>query len=192
MIEKLSIKWVDWLMQNGADPENRDVLEYGAECAISELVANVVVFLFAFLLHSTLEMLVWQLFWLPLRLCIGGYHSPRNHLTCIIISTGLAIGCVLLAPLVISIEWFIWPVLVICGIIVFVVAPVLHPNHPISENRKSKMKRNGRVIFIFEAAIILFFNFINMPLLASVAGTGMLAAVLLCLIGKFTNANHKL
>lgn len=191
MIEKLSIKWVDWLMQNGADPEDRDVFKYGAECAISELVANAVVFLIAFLLHCTLEMLVWQLFWLPLRLCIGGYHSPRNHLTCIIISTGLAIGCVLFAPYTISVGWFLCPVLVICGIAVFVVAPVLHPNHPISENRKLKMKRNGRIIFIVETVIILILHLINMTLLASVAGTGTFAAVLLCLIGRFTNANQK-
>lgn len=186
MIEHLAQKWSGWLIEHGADPDNRDVMIYGFECALNEITATVLVFAIAFIIGRPLEMLIWQIFWLPFRINLGGHHS-NSHLWCIIYSTALAVGCVLLVPLLVLIPWIVWIEIAISIVIAFSIAPVIHPNRLVSDERKTKYKKYGRIICIVESAIIAMLVFTSPTWLAQTAGIGMGSAAILCLIGEFTN-----
>ena len=186
MISKAAAKWADWLVTNGAEPESREIIIYGIECAFNEIIANLIVFAIAFIIKMPLEMLVWQVFWLALRINLGGQHA-KSHFACIVCSTLLAVVCVLLIPVIV-----LFPLLILIEIlfsisIAFFVAPSIHPNRLISEGRILKVKKRGRVICIAESVIIFVLYFTFPAWVAHVATLGMFSAAVLCLIGKFTN-----
>ena len=77
MIHTFATVWANFLIRNGANKENKEILIYGMEAAINEILANIIVFSIAFILHVPLEMLIWQIFWLVLRVNLGK-ASPRS------------------------------------------------------------------------------------------------------------------
>lgn len=185
MITKLAHRWADWLVQNGADADNRDVFIYGFECMLNEVIATVLVFAIAFIIGRPLEMLIWQVFWLPFRINLGGHHAS-SHFWCIFYSTALAVGCVLLVPLIQHYDFLIWIELAFSIFVAFVFAPVIHPNRLVSDERRRKFKKDGRIICVIEAAIIAALFFFAPAWLTHTAAIGMSSAAALCLIGKFT------
>lgn len=185
MINKLANRYVDYLIANGIDSEDRDVYIYGFECFMSEVVANILVFTIAFIIGKPLEMLIWQVFWLPFRLNLGGIHAS-NQIRCLIYSTLLAVVCVILAPYLTLLPWLI-PIEVLFSIIIaFKIAPVVHPNRLISDKRKHKLKTIGRLLCVIESAIILIVFFASKTDIwfSTIASTGMFSAAVLCLLGK--------
>lgn len=174
------------MVVNGADADNHEIYAYGAECVLSEIIANITVFSISFLFGFPLEMLIWQLFWLPLRLYIGGFHSKVNHIICTIISTAIAVGSILVIPYVSTIGWIIWIEVGTSILITFSIAPIIHPNHPMSEKRVRKAKRYGRIICIIEVAAITLAYFLLPGWVSQAAALGMFMACVMCIIGKFT------
>ncbi len=189
MLSKLSRKWADWLVSNGADEENYEVYIYGAECFLNEIIADIIVFAIAFLIGRPLEMLIWQIFWLPLRVNLGGHHA-KSHFMCIFLSTALAVGCVLLIPYVVLVPGIIWFEIGFGLLVSFLVAPVMHPNHPVSAERMQRFKRTGRMICVIEAVAILILFFSGLQWIAHSAALGLASAALLCCVGKLTNGRR--
>lgn len=185
MIHETACKWASMLVERGGNRDNFDVLVYGFECFLNEVIATGLVFAIAFIIGKPLEMLVWQVFWLPFRLNLGGHHAA-NHFWCILYSTALAVGCVLLVPLLLPFSWIIWIEIAISLMIAFLVAPVIHPNRLVSEERIAKFKKAGRIICLVESIIILLLSFFAPVWLAQTAAIGMFTAAILCLVGKFT------
>ena len=187
-LNALANNWANWMVKNGAAEDNFEIYAYGAECIFSEIIANICVFGIAFALDFPLQMLVWQIFWLPLRLQIGGFHSRLNHIVCTIVSTAIAVGSVLLIPILETASWLVWPGIGISGIITFALAPVVHPNHPMSERRVRKAKMLGKFILAAEALIIVI-SYFTAPIWVSLSAyLGMLMACIMCVIGKIANS----
>lgn len=187
MFHRLAVKWANSLVNHGAEKENLDVMIYGFECALNEITATILVFAIAFIIGKPLEMLVWQMFWLPFRVNLGGHHAS-SHLWCIVYSTALAVGCVLLVPLLTLYSWIIWIEIIFSILIAFTIAPVVHPNRQTSDARRIKFKKYGRIICLIETGIIVVAFFLPIATwFAQCAAIGMSSAALLCLIGKFTN-----
>lgn len=64
--------------------EEIEMLQYGIECIINILIPLIIIFIYAFLSHKTLDMFIWFLSFLLLRNFIGGYHTS-SHIRCIIL-----------------------------------------------------------------------------------------------------------
>ena len=186
MITRTANKWADWLVANGAEPESHEIIVYGIECAFNEVIANLIVFAIAFIIHMPLEMLVWQVFWLILRVNLGGHHA-KSHFACIAYSTLLAVVCVLLVPVIVAVPVLIPIEILFSLFIAFFVAPSIHPNRLVSEERIIKIKKRGRVICVAESVIIIALYFTCPAWVSHVAALGVFSAAILCLIGKFTN-----
>lgn len=182
MIHTLAEKWANCLAKNGAALENRDILIYGIECAINEVLANIIVFTIAFILHIPLEMLIWQIFWLLLRVNLGGHHA-NSHLTCLIYSTVLAVGCVLILPYISAYSWLLLIEIVVTLIVAFFFAPFIHPNRLISKEHKERVRKHGKITAVIECILIVIFYFIFPSWVAQVAAIGMFAATVMCILG---------
>lgn len=90
MIKKISEIIVDILIQNGHTQYNRGVYVYGMECIISELIADLILFLYTIPQHNTIDAIIWLTAFLSIRIHIGGYHAS-NHTLCLLISTIISI-----------------------------------------------------------------------------------------------------
>lgn len=89
MIEHLSRLIAKSLYNNTAEKsssEEIEMLQYGIECIINILIPLIIIFIYAFLSHKTLDMFIWFLSFLLLRNFIGGYHTS-SHIRCIILSS---------------------------------------------------------------------------------------------------------
>lgn len=183
MIQRWVEKWTDWFIRNGANPDDADLLAYGIECLLFEMIANGVAFAIAFLMGMPLEMLIWQLFWLPLHLNLGGHHVS-THLGCLAYSTAYAVACLLILPLVLS-----FPVLLVIEIaltltVAFTIAPFVHPNRLASEEHIRRVRKRGKIIALLESFLVFLFFVFFPPWVAHIAGLSILTAAILCIVGK--------
>lgn len=183
MIHNLAEKSAEKLIQKGADPENKEVLVYGIECAINEVIANIIMFSFAFIIGRPLEMLIWNAFMLPVRVNLGGHHA-KSHFMCLAYSTALAILCVWLYPFILDLSWLIWIEIGVTLAVAYTFAPFIHHNRSVSESHRAKLKKWGKIVTTIESVIIILLFFFADPWLSCVAGLGMITASVLCIIGK--------
>lgn len=183
MIQYLAKKWSNYLIEHGADPENEDVLVYGIEVAINEIIADIIAFAIAFIIGKPLEMLIWQLAYLPLRVCLGGHHA-NSHIVCLIYSTVLSVACVLLLPLIVGIWWLPILDIILTLIIACFVAPFIHPNRQVSDSYRVVLKKRGKIVAVVASIVVTITYFVCPEWVAQIAGLGMLAATIQCIIGK--------
>ncbi|WP_442871677.1 accessory gene regulator B family protein [Anaerotignum sp.] len=71
----------------------------------------------ALLFHKTFEMILWMLFFTPLRVHLGGMHAS-SHLKCILSSILLSYLCIFSYPFVIEIPALVGIILVLSIFIV--------------------------------------------------------------------------
>ncbi len=183
MIRNFAKKRADSLIEKGADPENREILVYGIECSINEIIANIIMFAFAFAIGRPLEMLIWNVFMLPVRVSLGGHHA-KTHSMCLAYSTALAVVCIIIYPFLLNLSGLVYIEIAITLTVAFTIAPYIHRNHPVSDTHRDKLRKWGRIISVIESGIIIFLLVFATPWMAQVAGLGMVTASVLCIIGK--------
>lgn len=166
-----------WLVRQGLPEAQKEIYSYGLECLTSELLTDILLFLAALFLHKIPEMLVWSFAFMLLRVNLGGLHAS-SHSRCIFYSTAIGIISVQIYP------YFIGslPVMIVISILVclltFLIAPVIHPNHPVSAQREQSAHRLSVCISLSETCllIILYFFF---PKMSSSIFLGLTSAGLL-------------
>lgn len=183
MLHTLASRYTEFLISRSDTDADPEILTYGFECLLSELICDALAFGIAFWMGRPLEMLIWQGFWLPLRLNAGGHHA-RSHLTCIACSTALAVGCVWLGARLGGVPWVAQLEAISSICIIFAIAPTTHPHKPIAPDRQRVCRRRARVICLVEAVCVLV---LRCTVYAQVAALGTFTASILCLIGRYTN-----
>lgn len=177
MIKKISEIIVDILIQNGHTQYNRGVYVYGMECIISELIADLILFLYTIPQHNTIDAIIWLTAFLSIRIHIGGYHAS-NHTLCLLISTIISIlGLKFSTILYNNLYLFI-----ICHIFttfyVLFSSPINSANHTLSY-KKSKRERSKLLtnVIILNILIIISKNKNFSSLLLSGCFTATLMSV---------------
>lgn len=190
MLERLAFKLTDSLIAKGADPENREIYAYAIECLVSSAICYALLLIISAFIASFPDMLVWLLFWIPLRTNFGGFHAP-THSLCFTLSLILGTGGVLLAKYFIPGLPVILVCLAFCIVVTFLVAPVVHANKPASDKRQKQAKKTVRIVILCESAAILLVYFIFPQWVASAAVNSVVLAVLFGLLGKAVNRQAK-
>lgn len=188
MLKKMSVFIADKLITSGFDPDQREIIAYGAECTLSELLANIILILVAYLLHLLPVTLIWLVFFTALRVQVGGYHAA-NHTLCILESTIIGIVCSYFSTLL------TYSLTMICGfllIIFFVIlkyAPAVHPNHPISVTYQRKLLHRSLIVFAIEALLTIMSFMIFPPVYATVMMNSIFSCVFLMILGLIGTKN---
>ncbi len=183
MTHEFAEKYVDKQIEKGADPEKREIMVYGVESTINEIIASGIIFAIAIIIGRPLEMLIWNLFMLPIRFSFGGHHL-KTHLACLIYSVGIAVLCVMVYPLLLSFPWLIPAEIVTTMLVSIIIAPYIHPNHPVSSSYRAKLKKVCKIIAATESVIIILLFYFAEPWFVHIAGLGMITASIQCIIGK--------
>ncbi|WP_313527475.1 accessory gene regulator B family protein [Anaerotignum sp.] len=188
MIIKIANTWADWLVQNGASSDDYEIYAYGAECMLNELFSDLLLIITALVFHKTFEMILWMIFFTPLRIHLGGMHAS-SHLKCILSSILLSYLCIFTYPLVVDSPIIIGFILAISILIVYKIAPVVHPNHPVSEHRMKKMRKRALFILFIEILITCIAYGYFSKIVAGIATVSVFSVCLLAMVGKFHSYN---
>lgn len=189
-MKKLSKMLADKLVQNGANAEIEDVYAYGIECTLSTLLIVILQIAAGLVLGKPLQMLVFILAWLPLRMIVGGAHAT-THFACTLVSVGLGVLSVLLSEYIIKAQLLLLIILLLIGYcVLFFAAPVIHKNHPISQKRFYKTRTIARVYAAVEFAAIIALMLLK-PTMAMPAFMGYLSTAIFLLIGWFSKNTDK-
>jgi accessory gene regulator B len=182
MIEHLSRLIAKSLYNNTAEKsssEEIEMLQYGIECIINILIPLIIIFIYAFLSHKTLDMFIWFLSFLLLRNFIGGYHTS-SHIRCIILSSFVGILSIILISNM-STAFFIFKILIIVLLFTafLMIGPMLQ-NQSYIYMKQSLRKKAIWTFLIYIASIFLLF-FLNIQYWTSLY-IGTISACVLYLI----------
>lgn len=182
MIEHLSRLIAKSLYNNTAEKsssEEIEMLQYGIECIINILIPLIIIFIYAFRSHKTLDMFIWFLSFLLLRNFIGGYHTS-SHIRCIILSSFVGILSIILISNM-STAFFIFKILIIVLLFTafLMIGPMLQ-NQSYIYMKQSLRKKAIWTFLIYIASIFLLF-FLNIQYWTSLY-IGTISACVLYLI----------
>jgi accessory gene regulator B len=186
LLERLAKKITDLLLARGADPENREIYAYAIEYILSSIVSYGILLILAGIFNVLPTMLLFLLFWIPLRSNVGGLHAPSQGL-CLLLSAVFGIGAVLLSIYFVPGIGALLILLALSIVGTFLIAPVIHPNHPVSEKRRLKGKKTARIIIVAESAVILLCFLFFPHWVASAGAYSVVFAVLFGVLGKIVN-----
>lgn len=186
---KMADKVVDWLLKNGADEDKARIYTYGAECFFNELLADLLLFLFALAVNRFFEAVIWLIAFTAVRVNSGGWHA-RTHTGCILISAATGGVCVLLTPVLagVSAATVIACTAVSIGIIT-VIAPVTHINHPVSAAQKAGARRRAIGISCGEGILIVGLLLLRNSFYAPVF-TALMSVTVLSVLGALSDKSN--
>lgn len=95
------------------------------------------------------------------RQCIGGYHA-KTHLGCMTIFAIVLLGFSILVRRipVQSAPWICMIAVIISVMLVVLLAPVEHPNKPLSQNEKVRLRKRGLcMVFVVSSLVIVMISF---------------------------------
>ena len=189
-MRKISYYIAQKLIEISGSKHSIAVVAYGIECTISTLLILILLMTAGIILKKPAAMLLYIAAWLPLRIIVGGAHA-NAHWSCTLISVGLGIVSVFFAGFINSLPaYIVIPIAVICYVVFFLTAPVVHKNHPMSINRWKKTRIIARIYAALECAVIITLTFIR-SIMAAPTFLGFFTTGVLAIIGWFSKETDK-
>lgn len=175
----------NWIIrENEEQKDNREVVIYGIEILISDVVNLFVVLLTGLVFGRVLCSLVFFASFAALRERTGGYHAD-THLKCNIV---LAINTILV---MLVIKWFsakdnivviVIAAAVLSGIVILVFAPVDNVNKKIDDSYKRKLKKQSIIAWGVMSIGIVFVVLIGLCDYSLAIASGMLSTAIALLV----------
>lgn len=184
MIKVLSHRISHYLILNGAT-EEEEVLAYGVECFLNEVLSNGLLIIIGILTHHVLELLVWSVSFCLLRVNMGGLHAT-SHAWCIAIGTLIGAASLVISPFLLQHIWFASVLTLMAVITAGFIAPVPHQHKQHVQVKKEAIKRRVIVTAVLEGVVALILYFL-LPVIASYVISGLLMATILALAGVIWN-----
>lgn len=148
----------NWVSEKLISDYDRDIYEYGFELILSSVINIVVILISGILVGRLPESIVLLVVVIPLQSCGGGYHA-KTHLRCFLI---MYIGwCVVIKILPYVNELAVLFIAVASLVVIFALAPVLHENVTMSDERFRKMKMFVRGIAVCDVTMGLWLSWIT-------------------------------
>lgn len=142
--------WVTEQCLPDGDEIEQEVVAYGLECRISDLVQVAMLVFLGLTLRRALEMLWFSVCFTVLKRQVGGFHLG-SHFSCIGVFSLLAVAASKLAVSIPSVA--VLPGTLITLALVLWRAPIAHSNHPKSKAAHKKSRRAS--IRIAAIAVVL-------------------------------------
>lgn len=164
----------------------RAVYVYGFEITLSSLTVMFSVFTLSCLCGAVDTSITFSLIFVSIRLFSGGYHA-KTYGHCFILSNIVYLACFCVACLIQTLRIsFLCPVLTLLSMaVVFMLAPMKHKNHPMSD---VSCRKNRNIALIFTTceglSILVAFFFSFMLHIACMGSTTMTAVAVLMVIPK--------
>lgn len=184
MIKRLSQQISQYLVANGAE-ESEDVLAYGAECFINEVISNGLLIVIGIITNHVLEVLVWSVSFCLIRVNLGGLHAS-THAMCIAIGTLIGASSLMVSPFLLQHIAFASALMLVAAVTASIIAPVPHKNKQHVQVKKEAIKRKVIITAVLECIVALVLYFVS-PVIASYVMSGLIMATVLGFAGFLWN-----
>lgn len=189
MISKLAKNIAHFFVIHKITEESKEIIyAYGLELLISDVLNTIIVLLIALLSHTLPVVIVFVATFMGLRQFVGGYHA-NSHTSCmftlVIVMLFFSYGiCNITEKLA---QIFSISFTAIALPIIFCIAPVPHPNKPMSKEKGIRLRKRSYILaFALSAAVVvlLIFQYQKLSLYVS---SGILLSAIMALLGRFLN-----
>ncbi|MCL2426861.1 MAG: accessory gene regulator B family protein [Oscillospiraceae bacterium] len=142
LIEKTAIMLTNKLNRNNIiEDDARDIYIYGFDLVISAVINFALILVLAFLYGRPLDAVIYMLCTRPLRTNGGGWHANTHGLCMTLHAAAFSLVSWLSFGIWEFMPWFVLFVIhAVSFIVVWVKAPVEHPNNPLEEDAKGRMR----------------------------------------------------
>lgn len=181
MIHQMASDLAAYLSQNGGQQEKQRVYAYGIECFLNELISDIFLLACGIILHKVIFLVIWCVSFTFIRINLGIFHASTN-LRCILFGTCIGVFSIYAG----NVFCGFYPLMAIfsIGFALFMAvrfAPIVHENHPVSEERK-RAARIKAIVFTVLEGFVGFFIAPIVPEYSSAVFTGILMASLMALV----------
>ena len=155
MLHKFADKSAKILLKNINNPNyEKEVYVYGIEIIASTLMNLLSIILLSLIVGDVKAGVIFLLFFIPLRLFAGGYHADTYGKCFVIGNVSYVIVHVLykLSYRYLHIEWFLL-LGAMCMYYIFLHAPVVNENQPISVEKQKLNRRMVRIFLIMDILV---------------------------------------
>lgn len=147
MIGEISKRTAGFLSRNMIiETEYEEVYAYGIEILLSTILNFIVALTIAIISHEFVACLINLTAFVTIRIYAGGYHAD-THLGCMTTLIGVLLIFIFVTKFINSeLIMILSPILlIISAVIIFKYAPVEHPNKPLSDKKKLKLRRKALI-----------------------------------------------
>ena len=194
MLEKAATILTEFMYKKGVIlSSKRPVFIYGFQLALSTFCSLISVLFVAIILDRPLSALIFFIVFFWVRLFSGGFHAS-SYLKCFILTNAIYLLVVLLSEILIMTS-SIFPALLIqdvSGIVVFLLSPIRHKNHPLSENVYKRNKKVARwLVVVFELFFPCISFLTNNFLWIAYSSASLMAVAVLMIVPKIKERRNK-
>lgn len=136
---------------------------YGFELILSFLFSVAVMLFVGIVTNRILHTILFLLVFVTLRSFTGGYHA-NTYGVCFMVTISVFIITLLLAEYI-NICWWYYLLLLSAGLpIIYIFAPIEHPNKPLETNDKARCKMISTILFLLFIIAGVVFTMVNVTL----------------------------
>lgn len=189
MISKLAKNIAHFFVVQKIVEESREVIyAYGMELLISDVLNALIVLLIALISHTLPAVIVYATVFIGLRKFVGGFHA-NSHLSCmftlVVVMLIFSYGICNVSE---KYAWFISIGFVAISIpVIFNLAPVSHPNKPVSEEKRVKLKKRSRILVLLLSLLSLLLIISRLNKIALYVSSGIFLSALAAVMGSRWN-----
>lgn len=138
--------------------EDVEVYQFGIECFLMKACHIISYLLIALCFHMVLELLVFLIAFIPLRIYSGGYHAKTEERCYIISCCAVLIALCLIRFTPVHIMQYGYIVSLVGGMILSMIVPVETSNKPLDKTENTYYKKKARAIIMIELGLIIIFK----------------------------------
>lgn len=189
MISKLAKSIAHFFVVQNITEDSKEVIyAYGLELLISDMLNTLIVLLIALISHTLPAVIVFVAVFIGLRRFVGGYHA-NSHFSCmftlIVVMLIFSYGICNVSGQII---WILSTGFVALSLpIIFCIAPVPHPNKPMSEEKGVKLRRRSRILTVLLSVITVLLTLFHFNEISLYVSSGILLSAIAALLGRFLN-----
>lgn len=189
MISKLAKNIAHFFVVQKIVEESREAIyAYGMELLISDVLNTLIVLLNALISHTLPAVIVFSAVFMGLRKFAGGYHA-NSHLSCMFT---LVIVMMIFSYGICNVsERYAWVIsigfVVISIPVIFNLAPVPHPNKPVSDEKKAKLKKGSRILILLLAMLAFLLIIFRLNTISLYVSSGIFLSALAAIMGSRLN-----
>lgn len=189
MISKRANSIAHFFVVQSITEESKEVIyAYGMELLISDVLNTIIVLLIALISHTLPAVVVFIAVFMGLRQFVGGYHA-NSHLSCmftlVMVMLVFSYGICNVSGQIAQI--FSISLIVIALPIIFCIAPVPHPNKPLSEENGIKLRKRSIILAVALSAAVIALLVFQYPKISLYVSSGILLSAVMALLGRLLN-----
>lgn len=189
MISKLAKNIAHFFVVQKIVEESREAIyAYGMELLLSDVLNALIVLLIALISHTLPAVTVFTTVFMGLRKFVGGYHA-NSHLSCMF--TLVVVMLIFSYGICNVSEKYAWVVSIgfvaISIPVVFNLAPIPHPNKPVSDVKKAKLKKRSRIFILLLSMLAFTLIIFRLNTISLYVSSGIFLSAFAAVMGRRLN-----